>query len=55
LQAVISKLNHKEQRLVIEMTIKKALFDIEPDPITQTLFFGANMPTLTASTDLANI
>jgi|GEM_PF-5016018 len=51
-EAVISKLNHKEQRLVIEMTIKKALFDIEPDPITQTLFFGANMPTLTASTDL---
>ena len=51
-EAVISKLNHKEQRLVIEMTIKKALFDIEPDPITQILFFGANMPTLTASTDL---
>lgn len=51
-KAIISKLNHKAQKLIISMTINKALFTVEPDPINTTLYFGSNMPELKSSSTL---
>lgn len=51
-EAIISKPNYYDQSVVIEMKINRALFDIEPDPINRTLYYGEKMPTLTSSTEL---
>lgn len=53
--AVISKDNYIPQTVMMSITINKASYSVTPDPITRSLQYGDNMPSLTCTSEFGTV